>query len=90
MYDASSGEMVDVVEQGLVRLQSGDGNVAAHDQLASHGGTTEGSVETAASDDHAFGVARFADDGTAGGSTLADVVARVDFVPSEHVSEVSF
>lgn len=79
LYDASAGEMVDVVRQGYVRLIAGTGSsISASDPLASHGGTTdEGTVNTAASGDYVFGVARFAQS-TSGG----DVEAYVDFTDS--------
>lgn len=79
LYDASSGEVVDVVRQGYVRLIAGTGSsISATDALASHGGTTdEGTVNTAASGDYTFGVARFAQ-ATSGG----DVEAYVDFTDS--------
>lgn len=80
MYDASSGEVVDVVVQGTCRLTDGSGSISADDRLASHGGTgEEGEVDTAASGDHVFGVARYGGDGDGN-----DVIAYVDFVQSEH------
>lgn len=77
LYDASSGEMVDVVRDGYCRLTSGTNGVSASDPLASHGGTTEGSVDTAASGDYIFGVAREAASGSNEG-----IEAYVDFTDS--------
>jgi len=77
LFDAAAGEMVDVLKQGYARVTSGTNSVSAGDPIASHGATTEGSVDTAASGDHVFGVARFA----ASGSNAA-MEAYVDFVDS--------
>lgn len=65
LYDAAAGATVAVCEGGArVRFTSGTGTVAAGDPLASHGTTTEGSVDTAASGDYIVGVASKADDGS--------------------------
>lgn len=80
LYDQSANSMVDVLVRGTARLTSGTGSVSADDRLASHGATgEEGEVDTAASGDHVFGIARFDDVGT-----NDDVVADVDFTQSEH------
>lgn len=80
LFDASAGETVAVVRQGYCRLTDGSGSISADDRLASHGGTgEEGEVDTAASGDHVFGLARFAGDGDG-----SDVEAYVDFIQSEH------
>lgn len=80
MFDQSSGSVVDVVVQGTCRLTDGSGSISADDRLASHGGTgEEGEVDSAASGDHVFGVARFAGNGDG-----SDVIGYVDFVQSEH------
>ena len=80
MYDQSAGGVVDVVKQGYCRLTDGSGNISADDRIASHGGTgEEGEVDSGASGDHVFGVARFAGQGDGN-----DVEAYVDFTQSEH------
>lgn len=81
MWDASAGEVVDVVRRGYCRVTSGTNTVSAADPIASHGGTTEGSVDTADSSDYIFGVARFA----ATGSNAA-LEAYVDFTDSGFAS----
>lgn len=77
LHDASADEMVDVLTEGYARVTSGTNTVSAGDPIASHGGTTEGSVDTAVSGDFVFGVARFA----ASGSNSA-MEAYVDFTES--------
>jgi len=80
LYDASSGDTVEVIRQGYCRLTSGSGSISADDRLASHGNSgEEGEVDTAASGDHVIGIADKDDVGT-----NDDVVAYVDFIQSEH------
>ena len=83
LTDGSAGDVIDVVEKGMVRLQSADGNISAGDRIASGGGTTEGSVIAESSGDIVFGQARFDDGGTAGGSTLGNVECMVDFTSTD-------
>jgi hypothetical protein len=66
LYDASSGDIVDVVrEANGVRLTSGSGSISADDALASHGGSGEnGEVDSAAAGDYILGTAKRADEGS--------------------------
>jgi len=78
MYDQSSGGVVDVVRRGTCRLTSGTGSVSGNDPIASHGGSgEEGEVDSAASGDYVFGVARDDDVGT-----NDDVIVDVDTTDS--------
>jgi hypothetical protein len=78
LHDAASGDTVEIVRKGYVRLTSGTGNISADDRLASHGASgEEGEVAAAASGDHVLG---FADQDDVGDGD--DVVAYVDFVES--------